>query len=71
MSAGRSAPAYDRRFGDLAARYDGLRPDTSDAATEILLREGDLRGRRVPDVGCCCGGVAALAGWYGADRLGR
>lgn len=48
-------------FGGRAARYDALRPQ--DAAWwerfEALVREGDLRGRRVLDVGCGTGALAA------------
>lgn len=53
-------PDFDSR----AARYDRLRPQ--DAAWwhrfDALVREGDLRGRRVLDVGCGTGAfLAALA----------
>ena len=48
---------FDRRAGV----YDALRPQ--DGAWwrrfEALVREGDLRGRRVLDVGCGTGAVAA------------
>lgn len=48
-------------FGARAARYDELRPagDASDARFEALVRLGDLRGRRVLDVGCGTGALAA------------
>ncbi len=56
----RVQPDFDAR----AARYDRLRPQ--DAAWwhrfDVLVREGDLRGRRVLDVGCGTGAfLAALA----------
>jgi len=52
-------------FGVRAARYDDLRP--ADASWwrlfEVLVREGDLEGRRVLEVGCGTGQLAAaLAG---------
>ncbi len=67
MSIGRPAPDYGSHFGDLAAHYYELRPGTRDEAIEILVREGDLRGRCVLDVGCGTGRMAAsLAERYGA-----
>lgn len=51
-------------FSARAARYDELRPagDASAARFEALVRLGDLRGRRVLDVGCGTGALtAALA----------
>ncbi|HET7567230.1 MAG TPA: methyltransferase domain-containing protein [Gaiellaceae bacterium] len=48
-------------FGARAARYDELRP--ADASWrelfELLVREADLRGRRVLEVGCGTGQLAA------------
>ena len=71
MSARRPAPDYGRHFGDLAARYDELRSGPSDEAIEVLVREGDLRGRRVLDVGCGTGRMAAvLAERYNATVSG-
>jgi ubiquinone/menaquinone biosynthesis C-methylase UbiE len=48
-------------FGARAARYDELRPpdDTWWELFDVLVREGDLRGRRVLEVGC---GTGQLAG---------
>jgi SAM-dependent methyltransferase len=48
-------------FAAVAPRYDELRP-VDDAWWEVfdaLVREGDLRGRRVLEVGCGTGKVAA------------
>jgi|ERR671917_762034 SAM-dependent methyltransferase len=71
MNARLQAPDYGRHFGGLAARYDELRSGPSDDAIEALVHEGDLRGRRVLDVGCGTGRMtAALAGRYGATVSG-
>jgi SAM-dependent methyltransferase len=71
MSAGGPASDYGRHFGDLAARYDELRSGPSDEAIEAVVREGDLRGRRVLDVGYGTGRMAAvLAERYNATVSG-
>ena len=71
MSARRSAPDYGTHFNNLAARYDELRPDPSCELIETLVREGDLRGRRILDLGCGTGRLAAaLAERYGATVTG-
>jgi SAM-dependent methyltransferase len=58
-------------FGARAARYDELRP--ADAGWwelfELLVQEGDLRGRRVLEVGCGTGQLAAALGERVAARV--
>lgn len=48
-------------FGRLAATYDELRPPDANwrALLDLLVREGDLRGRRVLELGTGTGAVAA------------
>ena len=45
-------------FGGRAADYDRLRPGFGEIE-DMLVREGDLRGRRVLDIGCGTGRFAA------------
>jgi ubiquinone/menaquinone biosynthesis C-methylase UbiE len=58
-------------FGARAARYDELRP--ADASWwelfDLLVREGDLRGRRVLEVGCGTGQLAAALAERAAARV--
>jgi ubiquinone/menaquinone biosynthesis C-methylase UbiE len=58
-------------FGARAARYDELRP--ADASwwelLDVLIREGDLRGRRVLEVGCGTGQLAAALAEHAAARV--
>jgi ubiquinone/menaquinone biosynthesis C-methylase UbiE len=58
-------------FDAIAGRYDRLRHQLFEPALELLVREGDLEGRRVLDLGCGTGRfAAALAERYGCVALG-
>jgi SAM-dependent methyltransferase len=71
MSPPTEPPGYAEHFGALAARYDELRRDPSDENIDVLVREGDLAGRSVLDIGCGTGRVAGvLSGRYGATVHG-
>jgi ubiquinone/menaquinone biosynthesis C-methylase UbiE len=68
-----SRPASSRTFARLAERYDELRPLDEPAleTLERLVEIGDLRGRRVLDIGCGTGRFAiALAERYAAKVWG-
>jgi SAM-dependent methyltransferase len=57
-----SSPTPELDFGGIAPRYDELRNigEHWQELVEVLAREGDLRGRRVLDVGCGTGHLAQL-----------
>jgi SAM-dependent methyltransferase len=63
-------PAPD--FGPLAEDYDRLRPVDESwwELVDVLVAEGDLRGRRVLDVGCGTGRLAAALTERGAKVWG-
>jgi ubiquinone/menaquinone biosynthesis C-methylase UbiE len=58
-------------FGARAARYDELRPPDELwwEVFEVLVREGDLRGRRVLEIGCGTGVLAAALAEREAARV--
>jgi len=58
-------------FGVRAERYDELRPADADwwELFDALVREGDLRGRRVLEVGCGTGLLAATLAERTAARV--
>jgi SAM-dependent methyltransferase len=68
--AAASARAVD--FGPLAAAYDRLRPVDENwrELFDVLVAEGDLRGRRVLDVGCGTGRVTTALAELGSRSWG-
>jgi SAM-dependent methyltransferase len=59
-------------FGRVACRYDELRPADEKwwAVFELLVREGDLVGQRVLDIGCGTGRAAAALAERGSRVWG-
>lgn len=57
-----SSPTPDLDFGRIASRYDELRNigENWPELVDVLVEEGDLRGRRVLDVGSGTGRLATL-----------
>jgi ubiquinone/menaquinone biosynthesis C-methylase UbiE len=58
-------------FDAIATRYDQLRHQLFERALDLLVREGDLAGRSVLDLGCGTGRFAtALVEHHGATAFG-
>ena len=59
-------------FGRIAERYDELRPadEAWQLAVDALVREGDLAGKRVLDVGCGTGRLCAALEALGSRTAG-
>lgn len=72
MSSPRTPSSTSPDFGSLAATYDRLRPADENWAEllEVLIECGDLLGRRVLEVGCGTGRVAAALAERGARVWG-
>lgn len=71
MSSSPTSSADTPDFGQLAADYDELRPPDGPwwEVFEALVREGDLRGRRVLEVGCGTGVMTAALAERQAARV--
>src|SRR2546427_7246342 len=59
MRASYRSAVSREHFDAIAPRYDELRAQLFGDALALLVREGDLAGRRVLDVGCGTGRFAA------------
>jgi ubiquinone/menaquinone biosynthesis C-methylase UbiE len=67
-----SSPSPSSDFAALAPRYDELRhadPALRTEAYRLLADAGDLRGRRVLDIGCGTGTLAAWLAEHAAARV--
>jgi SAM-dependent methyltransferase len=67
-----AARGFSPDFGPLAGDYDRLRPVDEKwwELVDVLMAEGDLRGRRVLDVGCGTGRLAVALAERGAKVWG-
>jgi SAM-dependent methyltransferase len=72
LSPSRRRSSTKPDFGVVAGRYDVLRPADENwwELFELLVREGDLVGRRVLDVGCGTGRAAAALAERGSRVWG-
>jgi SAM-dependent methyltransferase len=72
LSPNRRRSSTKPDFGLVAGRYDALRPADENwwELFELLVREGDLVGRRVLDVGCGTGRAAAALAERGSRVWG-
>jgi ubiquinone/menaquinone biosynthesis C-methylase UbiE len=72
LSPSRRRSSTKPDFGRVAGRYDALRPADENwwELFELLVREGDLAGRRVLDIGCGTGRAAAALAERGSRVWG-
>jgi SAM-dependent methyltransferase len=72
LSPSRRRSSTKPDFGRVASRYDDLRPADENwwEVFELLVREGDLVGRRVLDIGCGTGRAAFALAERGARVWG-
>jgi ubiquinone/menaquinone biosynthesis C-methylase UbiE len=65
------AHVRSEHFNAIAPRYDALRGQLFEPVLDLLVREADLAGRRVLDLGCGTGRfAAALADRHGCTAVG-